>query len=176
MSKKFEKIKKLYDGFHREMLSKGRLMVKDTGIGYWGISPTNELLDLFKKTELKKHKKFIDLGSGDGRAAVVADLFTNSTGVEFDEELHNFAQGIAKKAKSKASLINQDFLEHELQEYDYLFIHPDNHIAERLETKLQEEMHPKAKLVVFGPHFHPRDMKKINTLDIQGTLVSIFKK
>jgi len=176
MGKKYDKVKKLYDKFHMDMLSKGRLMVKDTGIGYWGISPTDELFALFKKTDLKKHGKFIDLGSGDGRAVLVADIFTNATGVEFDEELHEFAQGIAKKAKAKVTLVNEDYLDHSLQEYDYLFIHPDNHIAEKLEEKLQDEMASKAKLVVFGPHFHPKDMRKVNTFDVNGTLVSIFKK
>ena len=176
MKKRFEKIRKLYDDFHKEMLSKGRLMLKDTGIGYWGISSTTELFELFQRTNLDKHKRFVDLGSGDGRAVLVADLFTNAVGVEYDKELHNFALNLAKKASANVKLVNENYLNHSLESYDYIFIHPDSHIANKLEQKLQSEMNPKAKLVVLGPHYHPRDLKRINTLDIQGTLVSVFKK
>lgn len=176
MQKRFDAIKKVYDDFHKEMLAKGRLMLKDTGIGYWGITPTTELFALFQRTKLDKHKKFVDLGSGDGRAAVIAALFTNASGVEFDKELHNIAVSLAKKVKSRALLLNDNFLKHSLDKYDYLFIHPDSHIASKLEQKLLNEMNNTAKLVVYGPHYHPKQMRKLDTIDIQGTFVSIFKK
>lgn len=176
MQKKFNKIKQIYDAFHRKMLSSGRLMMKDTDIGYWGISPTTELFELFEKTDLQKHKKFIDLGSGDGRACAVASLFTTSHGIEFDSELHEFAKKLTKKAGVDPLLENKDFFEHSLKTYDYIFINPDNHIANKLEEKLMNEMTKKAKLVVFSPLYHPKELTKMKTLDIQGTLVSVFQK
>ncbi|MFT4303644.1 MAG: rRNA adenine N-6-methyltransferase family protein [Candidatus Woesearchaeota archaeon] len=176
MQKKFDKIKKLYDEFHINMLSKGRLMLKDTGRGYWGITPTTEIFELFQKTKLKTHKRFLDLGSGDGRAAIVASIFTNSTGIEFDNELHHFALEHAKKLNAKVKLINQDYMEHTLKNYDYIFIAPDNPISEDLENKLLQEMSNKAKLIVYGPHYHPKELNKIETHDIKGSLVSVFKK
>lgn len=176
MKRKFAKIKETYDNFHREMLSNGKLMMKDTEIGYWGISPTTELFELFEKTELKKHKKFIDLGSGDGRVAAIASLFTTAHGIEFDEELHEFAKKLTKEAGVKPNLKNMDFFGHSLKTYDYIFINPDNHIGNKLEEKLINEMNSKAKLVVFSPLYHPQNMSKIETLDIQGTLVSVFQK
>ncbi|MCB9359393.1 hypothetical protein H6503_05660 [Candidatus Woesearchaeota archaeon] len=176
MRKKFEPIKSIYDDFHMYMLSKGRLMVKDTGKGYWGITPTEELFELFSKTQLDKHKRFLDLGSGDGRAAIVASIFTNATGIEFDKELHDFAQEHAKNARSGVTLLNEDYMQHNLSQYDYLFIAPDNYISGPLEDKLKREMKKDAKLVVFGPHYHPKGLKKIETHDIQGSLVSVFKK
>ncbi|MFT4343114.1 MAG: hypothetical protein ACMXYE_00020 [Candidatus Woesearchaeota archaeon] len=176
MKKKFLSLRKLYDEFHQEMLMQNRLLVKDTGIGYWGVSPLHELFDLFEKTGLKKHKKFLDLGSGDGRAVLTARLFTNAAGIEYDNELHKHAVRLAKKANVDVTFINDDFFNHALHEYDYLFIHPDNYIRNRLERKLQEEMNEKAKLVVFGPHFHPEGLRKETTLDVHGTLVSVFKK
>ncbi len=176
MEKKFKKIHKIYNDFSLDMLSKGSLMIKDTKIGYWGVSPMTELFELFQKTELDKHSKFLDLGSGDGRAAVIADLFTNSTGIEFDEELHNQAQELAKKAKSKATFIQGDFHEHKFKDYDYLFIFPDQHISRKLEDKLMKEMTKKAKLVVFGPLYQPQQLKQTEQLDVQGTLVNVYKK
>jgi protein-L-isoaspartate O-methyltransferase len=176
MKKKFQKIKETYDNFHREMLSNGKLMLKDTGIGYWGISPTTELFELFEKTELKKHKKFIDLGSGDGRATAIASLFTTAHGIEFDKELHEYAKQLTKKAGVNPIFKNSDFLEYPIKSYDYIFINPDNHIASKLEKKLIEEMNKKAKLVVYGPLYHPKQMQKMKTIDIQGTLVSVFQK
>jgi len=176
MEDKFSRIKTIYDDFHRDMLSKGRLLVKDTEIGYWGITPTTELFELFKKTNLDEHSNFLDLGSGDGRAVIIANLFTNATGIEFDAELHSFAMDLAKKAKARVTLLNKDFFDHHIGAYDYLFIHPDSHIKHKLEEKLLAEMNPKAKLVVFGPHYHPDSMKRVSTLDVQGSLVSVFKK
>ena len=176
MQNKFQKVRKVYDNFHRHMLSQGRLMVKDTDIGYWGISPTRELFELFQKTKLDKHNKFIDLGSGDGRAVLVADLFTNATGIEYDKELHGFAVEFGKKLNSRAKFLNMDFMKHNLSAYDYIFIHPDNHISRSLEEKLMSEMNPSSKLIVFGPHKHPESMQKVETIDIQGSLISVFKK
>jgi SAM-dependent methyltransferase len=172
----FKKIKKIYDEFHTEMLSKGRLMLKDTGIGFWGISSSSELFELFIKTQLDKHKRFIDLGSGDGRAVQIAQLFTKATGIEYDDELHNFSVNLAKKTEQEPLLINEDYMNHSLKNYDYIFINPDNNISDYLEDKLLDELHPKAKLVVYGAHKHPKRMNKIQTLDIQGTLVNIFQK
>jgi protein-L-isoaspartate O-methyltransferase len=176
MEKKFAKIKKHYDDFHKDMHSKGRMMLKDTGIGYWGISPATELFELFKLTKLDKHKKFIDLGSGDGRAAIIASLFTDSTGIEFDKELHDFAAVFAKKLGSKAKMLNEDYMGHSLVSYDYIFINPDKGIAGELEDKMLKEMKHAAKLVVYGPHSHPKSMKKKDTIEISGTLISIFSK
>lgn len=177
MEQKLGKIQQMYAEFHRELLAQGRLMVKDTEIGYWGVSPINELVELFKQTKLMQHKQFIDLGSGDGRAVLIAHLFTkNATGVEFDKELHQTAQRIAKTMKINPTFHNKDFHKHSLKGYDYVFIHPDQHIKGKLEEKIHTEMDRKAKLVVFGPHFHPESLKKTTTLDIHGTLASVFTK
>jgi protein-L-isoaspartate O-methyltransferase len=176
MQKKFEKIQNLYSNFSLEMLSKGHLMLKDTGIGYWGISPLSELFELFQCTKLNNHNKFIDLGSGDGRAVVLASLFTDATGIEYDKELHAHSRRLAKTACSKAKLINGDFMAHSLKDYDYIFINPDKGISGTVEQKLKKEMKKGAKLVVFSPHSYPEELERINTLDIQGTLVSIFRK
>lgn len=180
MEKKFQQIRQVYDDFHSEMLSNGRLLVKETDKGYWGITPTTELFEIFQKTNLKNHKNFLDLGSGDGRAPIIAGLFTNAAGVEYDKELHKFAElhvkKISKKTKTKVTLFNQDYMKHQIDNYDYLFIAPDNPISNKLEKKLLKEMKKDAKLVVYGPHYHPKELKKIETLDIQGSLVSVFKK
>jgi len=175
MKQKFTKIYDQYLQFQRDQLSRGNLMVKDTGIGYWGVTPVIELFDLFQKTKLNKHKSFVDLGSGDGRAVHVASLFTKATGIEFDEELHNHATTLIGK-KNNVTLVNKNFHDHNLCVYDYIFIHPDQNISGKLEEKLHSEMKKDAKLVVFGPHFHPEELQKQETHDISGSLVSIFTK
>jgi SAM-dependent methyltransferase len=172
----YKKIKELYDQFHINMLSNGRLMVKDTGIGYWGITPSSELFDIFVKTQLHKHKKFLDLGSGDGRAALIAKLFTQSTGIEYDSELHNFALDFSKKVKVKPKLLNDDYMKYSFKNYDYIFINPDSNISDYLEQKLLNEMNDKAKLVIYGPLKNPKRMVKINSFDVDGSIINVFQK
>jgi len=174
MQKKFNDIKKSYEEFSRELLKKGRLPVKDTGIGYWGVAVCDEVYGLFKKMNLQKYPSFIDLGSGDGRVAMIASLFTKSYGIEYDEELHKKAVEIRDKHNLDVELFNSDFLQHDLSPYSIIFIQPDDHISKRLEPKLLREM--TGKLIVHGPLYHPKVLTKHMDHDINGLLCSVWGK
>ncbi|MBI5390255.1 hypothetical protein HZB02_02100 [Candidatus Woesearchaeota archaeon] len=78
----------LYSSYRRELLQHGKLPFRSTSKGFWGVSEIPVLFQLFQKIKLQNYNQFIDLGSGDGRAVLVASLFTHATGIECDEKLY----------------------------------------------------------------------------------------
>jgi protein-L-isoaspartate O-methyltransferase len=172
MNQKFNQIKQRYEQFHKELLEKGRFMFKNTQKGYWGISVLDDVFELFKRLKLEDYRNFLDIGSGDGRVAFTASLFTNATGIEFDKELYGQSVKLMDELKIKTSILNKDFLEHDLSRYDIIYCFPDQPISREIEPKLLKEL--KGKLIVYGPHFHPEQLKKLETLEVNGTHVTIY--
>lgn len=169
----FENINKEYHSYYRSLAKKGSMPLRETEVGYWGISVADEVYELFKKINLSKYKNFLDLGSGDGRIVMIASLFTKSAGIEFDKELHNAAVRIAQKLNIKAELFNQDFFRLDLSKYDIIFFFPDKSLPYKLDKKFAKEL--KGKLIVYGPHFFKTHfLKKESVFDIDGTIISIF--
>ena len=54
----------------------------DTTHGIWGASSMLDAYYIFLRIKLDEKKGFVDLGSGDGRVAFIAALFTNSCGMK----------------------------------------------------------------------------------------------
>lgn len=174
MQQKFNKIKQRYDEFHKELLKQGKFSFKSTEKGYWGISVLDDVFELFKRIKLDNYKSFLDLGSGDGRVVLTASLFTKATGIEFDKELHNWSLQLMKELKltQNAAFLNTDFLQHDLSKYDIIFCFPDQPMSRYIEPKLLKEL--RGRLIVHGPHFHPLQLKKLETMDVNGTFVSVY--
>lgn len=174
MEKKFNQIQNKYFEENKKLLKKGKLPLRETSEGFWGSAVMSEVFTLFKKLDLKKYKNFLDIGSGDGRVAHIASLFTNSTGIEIDKELHNKSLEMKKKLKSKANFINEDFFKHDLSQYDVVFCFPDKPLHYGLEEKLLKEL--KGKFILYGPNVYPIKLKEDMNLNIDGTDIGIFSK
>ena len=69
------------------------------------------------KIKLQKHKRFLDLGSGDGKIALIASLFCKQAeGIEIDAFLHSKALEMQQKTGiSNVIFHNKDFFEHKLE-------------------------------------------------------------
>lgn len=147
-------------------LLQNRKFLKATKLGYFAGSKIDDLYFVFDEIKLEKYKNFIDLGSGDGRAVLIASLYTNAEGIEIDKELAQTAEKMQKEIGKKYPriiqnsafvqgnyLINADF-----SKYDIIFINPDNYFYE-LEKKLRKEMRQDALLVVYNPIFKPLNLK-----------------
>lgn len=178
MEEHLEAIKRTYKDFHAFLLRKGKLPMKDTGIGFWNPSHPDEIFAMCKRIGLDKKKSFLDLGSGDGIPVMVASLFTKSTGIEHDSWLHSVATDIQSKLADvpgvpEAVFLNQDYLDHDLSRYDVLFLAPDKPLWRGVEQKLKQEL--KGSLIIYGHHFHPRDLKKKESFTINGTLISVYE-
>ena len=174
-----EKVKQMYQTFENYLMRKGILLAKDTGIGYWGVTNTQDLHELFEKIELHNHKNFLDLGSGDGRAVLMAALFgVNATGVEADDWLMNCALDIKRKLDlphfEKVKFLKDDFMKMDVSKYDIIYINPDKPFHRGLEQKLGREL--QGRLVVHGYEFLPSALQKEKELTINGEKFSLFTR
>lgn len=179
METHFTDIKTAYDGFYKILLKNGQLPMKDTGIGTWGVSVSEEIFELFKRTGLKNNLNFIDLGSGDGKVSMIASLFTNSTGIEYDSWLHSIAGGMKKRLShipttSNVRFVQGDYHQHKLNNYDVLFMHPDQKLKGGMVDKLIKECDG-SKLLVHGNIFLPTQFESKTTHEINGTIYHEFQ-
>jgi hypothetical protein len=170
--KKFIEINKEYESFYKNIILNGKIPVRDTAVGIWGVSISENVFELFKKINLQKYNNFLDLGSGDGKVVLIASLFTKSTGIEFDEELYKKSCEIKDKLKLNAEFIQGDFLEQDLSKYDIIFINPDKGFHKGTEDKLLKEL--KGKLLVYNFVFEPRFLKKGKKYWFNETPVTVY--
>jgi hypothetical protein len=172
MEQKFTQIKEAYNALYRERMMNGKLPLKDTGIGFWAISTADDLFHLFKSIHLKRFSHLLDLGSGDGKVSIIADIFTKSSGIEYDEELHDIALKMKHKTKSSCLLHKGDYLHHNLSRYDFLFIHPDKRIIQ-LELKIKNEF--KGTVAIYGNEYLPLTLPKKAAFYADTTPVHIYE-
>ena len=174
--KKFKEIKKKYDNFYKDLLRSGKLPLWSTELGFWNAAISNEVYEAFKRLNLQNSSRFLDLGSGDGKVALLASLFCKEAhGVEIDKKL--FEKSIEMKSLldlRNTSFYNKDFLDHSLNGYDVVFINPDKPIKRELEAKLLDELN--GTLIVHGHHFHPTKLKKKESFLVDNTLVTSYSK
>jgi len=92
------------------------------------------------------------LGSGDGRAVLLASLYAPAVGLERDPALVAFsrAQALALGLDlGRARFLAADFLTVDLSPYELLFIRPDRAVGS-LVDRLKEAY--RGRLLVYGPH------------------------
>lgn len=173
---KFSEIKEQYDGFYKSLMQQGRFATKDTGIGFWGPSIADEVYQAFKKLGLHKYKNFLDLGSGDGKIALIASLFCkNSHGIEYDQELHKKAIEIQKRLKLRnVKLVNDDFMDYNISKHDIIFCSPDKPMERGMGKKLEKEL--KGKLILQGHHFHPTNLTKEKSFRVNDMLFTLYSR
>lgn len=176
MEEKFREVKGVYDFIQKDMLRQGKLPLMDTGVGFWGGSAAEEVFEVFKKIKLHNFKSFIDLGSGDGRVVLIASLFgVRAIGIEVDNELFRKSLEIQRKLNlPNAAFYNNDFFDHNFSGYDILFSNPDQPMERGLEKKLLNEMN--GKLILYGHHFHPKNLNREDSFIINGTLVTVYSR
>jgi len=174
MEEQFSQIKQEYETFYRNLVLQGKFAAKDTGIGYWGPAVSDEVFEAFKTLKLKGH--FIDIGSGDGKVSMIASLFCERVvGIEYDPLLTLKAQEIKNKFNLlNVTLKNDDFLNHDLSHYDYVFVNPDKPFHRGLEAKLLMDL--KGKLIVYGNHFFPNSLRLEQQFKVNDTTVSVYSK
>jgi hypothetical protein len=170
--RKFETIKKAYDNYYSSLVKEGKPLVRDTKVGIWGVSVSNNVYNFFKDIHLEKYDSFLDLGSGDGKVVLIASLFTKAVGIEFDKELHDAAVGIKGELKLDCSLIHDDFFKYDWGKYDIIFINPDQGFHKGVEDKLLNEL--KGNLFVYNFVFEPRFLKKGKKYWYDQTPITVY--
>ena len=99
---------------------------KVTPAGMWACSRSEEVYDLFYQLDLGGYRHLVDLGSGDGRAVLLASLFLPATGIEADADLVRASKALAcRLGLERAEFVCADCRQVDLHPYDLLFIYPD---------------------------------------------------
>jgi SAM-dependent methyltransferase len=154
-------VKEVYDRLDRDSLEKGILPMHSTQDGFWGSSNIDIVYDFFVKVGLEKYKRFLDLGSGDGRIVLLASIFTDATGAETDQELFERAVKIRDSLGLKAEFLKKNYLDINFEDYDFIYVYPDKRFSPELEKKLKKEL--KGKLFVYSSVYLPYFLKKGKT-------------
>ena len=156
----FRKIQTAYQGFYQRLKNLNhRLPYRRTKSGMWATSEAEEVYRGFCHFNLDQYTHMADLGSGDGIVVAIASLFTQATGYEIDEWLHQQSIELWNSLNlSKATFIQADFLRANLSGHDLLYLYPDKPFYD-----LEERLHAtwKGHLLVNGPHFPPRYFRTI---------------
>ncbi len=172
---KFKQIEDSYRALDRELLKQGRLPMRPTPEGFWSAAIAEEIFEAFQKLGLRKYRRFLDLGSGDGRVTLIASLFVpQAEGVEIDPELHQIALAMKRKLGLGAAFHLKNLFAHDLSGYDVLFLSPDAPLERGMEKKLLKEM--EGALIHHGHHFHPAYLKKKETVIVNGTPITLYVK
>lgn len=139
------------NGYSLSTLGRAELGTKDKAFVYGEVSP-EAFHSIIKHTHFKPNGTFYDLGSGTGKAVLLAYLlfpFSQVKGIELLRPLHNEAVQIEQRFKSEYEALQQsdkfiefihgDFLELDISDADVIFMHstcfPD-YIWEKLNPKL----------------------------------------
>jgi hypothetical protein len=174
VAKSFRKIERFYEQYYDEMKTKGVSSHKQTEKGFWVPSASSEVFELFQRINLHQFQHVVDLGSGDGKVALIASLFTKSTGVEWDEELVIRSKEIRNTLGFQNVWFEQgDFLQKDLSIHDVLFIHPDNPLG-RLERKIMKEFD--GDLIVCGGLFLPERLVEKDVIQIHNAVFRIYRR
>lgn len=171
---KLQHIKDLYDEFRLELLHKGRLPMRETPVGFWGTSIVDEIISIFRHVHLQKYSHFLDLGSGDGRVALVASLFTKSAGIEMDLPLFNKSLEMKGKLGIETEFFHGDFMQHDISRYDMVFCYPDKPLYMGLRDKLRNEL--TGKLILYGRLPDNCNLRQLESFRVNGTSVGIYSQ
>jgi SAM-dependent methyltransferase len=172
-------ISERYTEFERFLLQNGMTITKDTDVGVWGVTHVTDLRDVFTRINLQDHKHFLDLGSGDGRAVLLASLFgVKATGIEYDSWLVNTSLDIKRKLKiphfENVTLKQDDFMTLDFKNFDIVYISPDKPFFRGLGNKLQKEL--RGKLIVQGYEFQPTNLELQHEWIINGEKFCVYEK
>jgi protein-L-isoaspartate O-methyltransferase len=143
-----------------------------TPAGLWTRSSLDEVFDLFGQIDLARYGSMVDLGSGDGRVACLASLFTRAFGIEADPWLVAKSRRLAGKlGLSQVDFQEADLRMADLSSYDLLYIFPDKPLdwLEAMPARAWQ-----GRLLVYGPNFLPAKLNHLATLYAKATTCSLW--
>ncbi len=114
-------------------------------------TPTPVVRQMLILAELKPGETLYDLGSGDGRAVILAakDFGAKSVGVELREDLVKRALGNIHELglETKAQIFQNDIFKVDLSQADVVFLYLTTSANEKVKPKLETELKPGARIV-----------------------------
>jgi SAM-dependent methyltransferase len=111
--------------------------------------------EIIRLAEVQPSQKAADLGSGDGRLVIaLAQAGALATGYEISPLLVLWSKYKAVKAKitgnGKAEIIRKSFWDVNFENFDIIILYQLPYVMKRLDSKLQKELKPGAKVICNG--------------------------
>ena len=156
-SKLYKEILDEYNKQDRKQSEKEGNVIKFTEKGFFVPSSIRQVYSFFNHINLEKYRNFIDLGAGDGRIALLASIFTKSSGIEVNEELYKKSIRNKHWLGLDANLMEGNYMEHDISQYDVVYMYPDDVIGPELNRKLKSEL--KGDLILFTNTFLPKGLE-----------------
>ncbi len=114
-------------------------------------TPTTVVRQMLILAELKPEEVFFDLGSGDGRAVIMAakDFGAKSVGVELRDDLTERAltKINALRLNETTRIIQKDIFDVDLSAANVVFLYLTTSANERIKSKLKAELKPGTRIV-----------------------------
>ena len=114
-------------------------------------SPTPVVRKMLILSDLKPGETLYDLGSGDGRAIIMAakDFGAKSVGVELREDLVKRALSNIHELglETQAKILQDDMFKVDLTQADVVFLYLTTSANEKVKPKLETELKPGARIV-----------------------------
>ncbi len=148
--------------------------VYDTTHGIWGSTSVDDAFALFERLGVHDGMRFCDLGSGDGRIALIAALFCASIGIEGDSDLDQIAKRVQQELLPtipqllRCEFHHADYTTSNLSNVDIIFAFADHAWPEELERALAARERP-GTLIAHQDIFRPHHLKKGPTIWIGQT-------
>ncbi|MEI7742058.1 MAG: hypothetical protein WCJ29_06225 [bacterium] len=156
------------------------VMLASLALGAWSFAPwvPTRLIDVLRMLKLAgdiRGKKFVELGSGDGRATIeAAKAGATATGYEIAIPLYIASQIRALLAQSNAKFVLGDLFRANLRDVDVLFFFGmPKAIAEKLREKMKQELRPGT--LVFSYMFKVEDWEPDAVDALDGDKYPIYK-
>ncbi len=153
----FARIKQAYTELDSRALASGSLPMRSTERGFWGASNLDDVYAFFEEKSFASSTRFLDLGCGDGRVVLVASLFVQAAGVEFDARLVEQAHSVADALGMDVQLIADDMRNVDFSSYDVLYSYADQR-WDFIKHKLLRELD--GELYCYHDTYHPRFLDK----------------
>ena len=154
MNDQFEKIKAYFKKQDEEVLARGKLPMRSTDVGFWGVSNLDDVKEFFEKKQFSTDATFMDLGCGDGRVVLVASLYVQASGIEYDAQLIEVAKQAASDLDMDVEFVCDDFRNIDFSSYNILYSYADQN-WENFKDKLLSELSGELYCYhdTYRPHF-----------------------
>lgn len=173
MEQKFKEIKDYFDKLDEAHSTSGKKLVFETEKGIFGTSDLDTIYEFFKKIDPEPTDVFVDIGSGDGRVVLVASLFCQAIGVEYDEKLAEESKAHADEIGRIVRIVCDDYENYDYSQANTLFSYADHFFTPAFIERLKDEF--KGKLYVYQGVFLPEGIKKGPTIWAKGTPIISYE-